>query len=316
MVSIIIMQQANLGGFDLNVLVALEALLATRHVTRAAERLGLSQPAMSHTLRRLRAVFGDELLVRSRGGLVRTARAEAMMGPLAEALRLVQGVLASPQVTDPFLMERTARLAMADYGELMVLPGLVRRLEREAPRLQVACVPMLGGDMAAVLEAGTVDLVLGVNPPVVGHLYSQKLLNERFMCAVRQGHVLARRRITLKAFAAQRHLQIAPGGLPGGPLDDALRERKLTRQVMLRVPHFLVAPELLSQTDLVLTAPARVLNKMAKRLKLHLFEPPLPLAGFTLVQVWHARDHADAVHQWLREAVLRSARELAGAPGR
>jgi DNA-binding transcriptional LysR family regulator len=304
------MQQTNLSGLDLNLLVALEALLATRHVTRAAQRLGLSQPAMSHALRRLRAQFADELLVRSRGELVRTARAEAMVAPLAEALRLVQGVVTPPEAIDPFTVERTARLSMADYGELIVLPGLVRRLEREAPRLQVVCAPSGGGDVAA-LEAGSVDLLLGINPPTVGHLYSQKLFDERFLCAVRQGHALARKRVPAKAFAEQRHLQIAPGGSPGGPLDEALRERGLTRRVVLRVPHFLVAPELLGQTDLVLTAPARVLKKMARRLKLHLFEPPLPLAGFTLVQVWHARDHGDAGHRWLRDAVLRSAGEAA-----
>ncbi len=300
------MHGMNVADLDLNLLVSLDALLETRSVTLAAQRVGLSQPAMSHALARLRTSFGDALLVRSRGQWTLTRRATQLVTPLQDALRGVRAVLAPPQDVVPATMTRTFTLAVADYGEFIVLPRLVAQLAREAPHVQVVSLPWRGQALE-LLDAGEADVWVGVNPPEAPQLYVQKLLSERYLCAVRRGHPLAKRTMTLKAFVGLKHVQIAPGGKPGGPLDDALAAVGLTRVVAVRVPHFLVAPHLVLKTDMVLTAPARILLPLERRLGLHLFEPPLTLPGFSLVQGWHARDHADPGHQWLRAQLLAAA---------
>jgi DNA-binding transcriptional LysR family regulator len=169
------------------------------------------------------------------------------------------------------------------------------------------------GSPAEVLERGEVDLWFGVDPPEVSGVYAQKLKPDTFLCAVRKGHpVLKGGGPTLKQFAALEHVQIAPGERPGGPLDDLLAARGLSRTVAVRLPHFLVAPLLVAKTDLVLTAPARVLRAFAGLAKLHLFPPPVPIPAFTLHQVWHARHHADAGHKWFRERVREAMLESDG----
>lgn len=296
------MNRVNLADVDLNLLVSLSALLEERHVTKAARRVGLTQPAMSHALARLRGLLGDELLVRAPSGLVPTARAQALLPQLAEALAAVQSVLAPPQPPALKALKRSFSLGLVDYSEQVLLPRLCQVLQDEAPWVQVICRQRFT-DAVAALATGGLDLWLGVSPPVVPELYVQGVLTETYLCAVRRGHPLAKRKVTLKEFAQARHVQIAPGETEGGPLDTALAERGLTRHVSVRLPHFLVAPQLLRSTDLVLTAPARLILGAQRTERLHVFEPPLPLGGFTLVQAWHARTHADPTHQWLRATV-------------
>lgn len=301
------MNAANLAQLDLNLLVSLQALLEERHVTRAAQRVGVTQPAMSHALGRLRTALEDELLVRSPGGLVLTARAQALVPPLAEAVAAVSRVFAPPEPTSLASLRRSFSLGLVDYSEQVLLPKLCGVVQDEAPWVQLFCRQRFT-DAVGALATGGLDLWLGVDPPVVPELYVQGVLSETYLCAVRRGHPFARRKVNAKEFAAAKHVQIAPGESAGGPLDTALAARGLSRHVAVRLPHFLVAPQLLRSTDLVLTAPARLIRSAQRAERLHVFEPPIPLAGFTLVQAWHARAHGDPAHQWLRGAVARCLR--------
>jgi DNA-binding transcriptional LysR family regulator len=147
-----------------------------------------------------------------------------------------------------------------------------------------------------------------VNAPEVPGLFVQKLLTDSYLCVVRKGHPLSRKRVKLEQFVAQRHIQIAPGGTPGGPLDDALAAKGLSRTVSVRVPHFLVAPFLVSGSDLVLTAPRRIVEIFAPLADLHVFEPPLHINSFTVQQAWLAKHHADPVHRWFRTLIKDSSR--------
>jgi len=288
---------------DLNLLKALDALLQTASVTRAAVAVGLSQPAMSHALARLREDLADPLLVRAGAGYGLTPRAEALRPRVQAALQGARGVFEKAEPQSPAQLKRTFTLGLADYTELVLLPALTAMLAKQAPGISLVCKSRLGSP-AEVLERGEVDLWFGVDPPEATGLYAQKLVPDSFLCAVRKGHpVLARGGPTLKQFASMQHVQIAPGERPGGPLDDLLAARGLSRKVAVRLPHFLVAPLLVAKTDLVLTAPARVLRAFAGQARLHVFAPPLPIPPFTLHQVWHARHHADAAHKWFRERV-------------
>lgn len=290
--------------FDLNLLKTLDALLETRSVTRAAKVLGLTQPATSHAVARLRLVLNDPLLVREGAGHVLTERAEALREPTREALGKVEGVLSGGRPPPLHELRREFKLTHADYTELMLLPSLVERLHREAPNVSITSRPGEAQAMDA-LQSGS-DIWIGPYIDDRPGLFMQKLWSDTYLCAVRKGHPVAKGKMTLQRFATLKHVQIAPGGKPGGPLDDAMLERGYVRHVSIRVPHFVVAPLMVERSDLVLAAPRRLLEKFSGLTKnLHIFESPIPIRGFTLQQAWLARQHEDPVHRWLRSEIRR-----------
>ena len=299
----------NIDGVDLNLLHAFNALTTEPTVTGAARKLGVSQPAMSHSLNRLRELLRDDVLVRTSQGMVLTPRARELVPQVQQALGILEAAL-TPARLDPFQLKRTFTIGMADYTELLGVPRLAARLATEAPQVKLVCVKAGGSELLQQLESGDADLWIGVTPPGLTSLYSQKLLGDDFMCAIRKGHPLAGKRMTAKQFAALRHIQIAPGNTDGGPLDNALSVQKLSRLVAIRLPHFLVAPHLVAQSDMVLTAPRRLLNTFARQLQLRLFECPVHVPGFTLVQVWHQRFHQDPVHRWFRQVVQEAMQSI------
>lgn len=286
--------------FDLNLLKALDALLEARSVTRAAKLLSLSQPATSHALGRLREALGDPLLVRVGAAQVLTDRAEQLKEPVKETLRRASAVLLSPEDVSPAKLVRSFTVNLADYTELAILPSLTERLSREAPGVSITCRPHFSDPMEGLAQS---DLWLGVNPPDQPGLMVQRLLSDSYLCVVRKGHPFARRKVSLSAFLGLRHVQIAPGGMPGGPLDDLLASRGLSRTVAVRVPHFLVAPLLVARSDLVLTAPRRLVETFAELAGLHVFEPPVRIPSFTIQQAWLAKHQADPAHRYFRACV-------------
>lgn len=297
------------GVHDPSALLALDALLDTRSVTLAARRMGVSQSAMSHTLARLRARFDDPLLVRSGRGLVPTARAEGMARHLRlAAVELEAAVTATPSF-QPATARRTFRVATTDLVEMVVLPRVLALLEREAPGVDLHVRAQV--DAEAALHAGELDLVL---QPVRDHasagLRARALFHERFVCVMRRGHPLARRKLTVERFAEARHLLVAPRGQPGGIVDDVLAARGLQRRTAVLVPSFLAVPHLVAETDLVATLAERVARSFAGSLPLRVVPHPLPLPGFTVSLVWHERTDAEPGHVWLRRALTRAVRAL------
>lgn len=310
MLDITFMREVNLAGIDLNLLVALDALLAERSVTRAADRVGLSQPAMSRALGRLRALFGDALLVRSSAGLVPTPRAEALEPRLRHLLSEV-GQIVRPPGFDPATLTGTARIAMPDYLSVLLLPALLRRLEREAPGLDVALVPARGSTPAE-LESGELDLAVGNFPKVPAGFYGSVLLTDGFACVMRRGHPALREPLTLDRYSVLRHALITVrDDRSPGPVDEALEPLGLTRRIAVRVPNFLAAPMIVAETDLIITLPRQLAHWLAGRAALEVVEPPLDLGRFTIRTLWHERRREDAEHAWLR-ATLATASERTG----
>jgi DNA-binding transcriptional LysR family regulator len=305
------MHELHLRSLDLNLILALDALLEERNVTRAAHRVGITQSAMSHALARLRAVTGDALLVRTANGMVATARAEELGPPIRRALEGVATALRPPQTFDPKTAERRIRIGTGDYGEIVLLPRVIERLAKEAPRVDLRVV-FQAEDAARMLRSGDVDLLLSpVFAAEVGPgMYARKLFDERFVCVVRRGHQLARKKLTLARYVAASHALISPRGKEGSQTDEALARLGLSRRVAVTVPHFLVAPHIVAQSDLVLTLAARVANMLAAPLGLVILEPPseLRLAGFTMSAVWHERTHADPAQRWTREVFAEVAK--------
>lgn len=290
---------------DLELLKLFSLLYAERHLTRAAARAGVGQPQMSRALAKLRALFGDALFVRAPGGLLPTPRAD-VLAPEIEALLDRARALVEKARFDPATLTRTFTIAASDMVAQQVVAGVVHALGREAPRVDLSLRAIVD-DGREQLAAG-VDLVIATQAGVPGSAISQLLFADDFLCAVREDHPLARKRITVEQFVALGHVQIAPRGTPGGPVDDALAALGLSRRVAVRTHSFFVAPLLVAKSDLILTAPARVLATLAGPLGLRTFAPPLSLPGFRIHQAWHPRVAEDPAHRWFRKLVAAAAR--------
>jgi DNA-binding transcriptional LysR family regulator len=301
----------NLADIDLNLLVVLDVLLDEAHIGRAAQRLNMTQAVLNSSLNRLRRAVGDPLLVRAHGKLVHTARAQEMRGPLREVLAQIQQVIEPPLQFDPRTSRNTFTLCVTDYAEFVLLPKLVQRLNELAPGVRVA-VRHMGDDFPeSELESGRIDLVLGhfeVIPPLLQH---QPLFTERLVCVVRNRHPKVKEKEALPptSFTALSHVSVAPRGGCLGLIDDILAQSGLERRIALRVPSFLVAPMVVAQTDLIVTLPGRVADHFSKLLPLKVLEPPIPLGGYPLVQVWSERAEATA-QQWLRNVVAKVGEQI------
>jgi DNA-binding transcriptional LysR family regulator len=300
----------DLRRYDLNLLVALEALLDESSVTGASRRLNLSQSAVSAALDRLRHVFGDPLLVRVGNAMEPTAFARDLQGPLKTALASVSLALSLPQRFDPATASLHVRLGITDYVGLMMLPRLYRRLARSAPGISIEIIHKTHDDALTRLNAGQIDLATAVDPPEGRDLYNAPLVDERFVCAMRRGHPLARRKLSVKHLFDYPHVVVTAHGAAAGIVDRALASQGLSRRVPVSVPVFASAFALLAENDLVAIVPEGIARAQARRFGLILKEAPLDIPGYTLCIVWHQRTAHDPAHRWLREAVLA----VAGAP--
>lgn len=298
------MDLQKLADYDLNLLVVLERLLAERSLTRAARQLGRTQSALSHSLARLRELFEDPLFVRSAEGLVPTARAEALAPQVQAVLAQVQSLLKPPRAFDPQHDSASLAVVMTDYVQLVLLPPLLRLLAQEAPGLELRI--LTGSDaIEAQLETGEADLGFGVIVFERPELYQRVLFEERFSCLVRADHPLVQETLSLETFLTLSHILVTPRGRPGSFVDAALEARGLRRRVVLRVPQYMVVPELVANTDLVVTLPERVARWGISQRPLQLLEPPLPLPTFSTRMLWHARRQLDPACVYLRQVVTR-----------
>ncbi|WP_437524732.1 LysR family transcriptional regulator [Sorangium sp. So ce726] len=303
------MTSAHLSGIDLNLLVALDALLREAHVTRAAARIGLTQSAMSRSLARLRDVLGDPLLVRTGRGMRLTPRAERLAPALGRVLAEITAVLADGPRFDPRTAERTFTMTSPDFGEALVLPPLIERLSREAPAVNIDARAS-AQDPFGALEAGELDFVLMAQRAARPAIVWTPLFPERFVCLVREGNPAASRKLTAEQFAAIPQVLVAPEGRPGSVIDDVLAEMGLRRRVAVRVASFIAAPEVVASSDLMVTLPERIAARAQRYLPLRTMELPFKLKGFTLALAWHERMRQDPGHAWFRALAASVGQEL------
>jgi len=305
------MADVRLSDINLNLLVALDALLSECSVTRAAGRAGVSQSAMSHALGNLRALLGDELLVRGKRGMVLTPKAEQLGGPLRRGLQDLQRALRGESGFDARTAQRTFTVAMKDNIALLFVPRLLARLGREAPGVNLRVRPCDAHAQAELLESGAVDLALEVHASSeTAGLLRRRLFTEGFACLVRADHPDVKKRLDLDTFVRLGHALISPEGDGPGTVDVALAQRGLSRRVALRVPWVLATPMIVASSDLVATVPRCVAETFARGFGLQLFEPPLELPTFDIGQVWHQRYDQDAAHRWLRGLMVDAASEI------
>ncbi|MDA0267689.1 MAG: LysR family transcriptional regulator [Cyanobacteria bacterium] len=296
---------------DLSLLIALDALLQESSVTRAAQRVGLSTPAMSHALARIRDRLGDPLLVRAGQGMVLTTRAQTLKPRVHSLVAQAEQLFTLGDTFSPETVDREFVINVTDYVHFVMGRALDRMARQQAPQLRLRFVPTTIDD-AEMLRQGNTDLAIGVYDELPPELMTQTLLTDRHVCVLRKGHALAGQRMTLKRFVGLDHVQVAPRGQPGGYMDDLLRGRGLERRVLRAVPSFQVAAALVADSDYVLTLSRRVAIMLATSLELAIVEPPFKLEPYAVNLVWHPRVDADPAHRWLRGLWIAAAAEATG----
>jgi DNA-binding transcriptional LysR family regulator len=300
----------DLAGVDLNLLVVFDALMAERHVTRAGERIGLSQPAVSASLKRLRHLLKDDLFIRRSDEMQPTRKALELAVPLRQALIQIQAALA-PQVFDPAIAKRTFKLATNDFAASILLPQLGARLSVEAPGTDLRVIYADDPLGMKLLDEDAVDLAIAPFENPEPQFERQHLLEPAgFLCVMRKGHPLEGEPLTLEAFAATPQLLISRTGDTSGFVDEILAEVGLKRRVAFTVPSFLLAPIVLSQTDYIAVLPRRMVEMFQKMVELVAYEPPFPQRKFPLGMLWHKRLNKDPGLQWLRQILIEVAREV------
>jgi DNA-binding transcriptional LysR family regulator len=302
----------NLQDLDLNLLRTLDVLIEERQVSRTAQRLGVSQPAISQALGRLRRHFGDPLLVRQGQEMVLTPRAEELAGPLRRTLDEIRQ-LTGPARFDPAHAKGRLRIACTDYALAIVMPHVLNGLARHAPGLSIA-YSHISGEMFEQLESGFLDLCLS-GQASYRELQLEVLFQERFVLAVRADHPLLDRPMTVERFIAWPHVlvDVVHSRLHG--IDERLAAMSLQRHIALRMPSFLAAAFFARDSDTVVPIPERIASLHAGSMGLALLDPPpeLELGPFDYVQAWHPRRNDDPLHRWLRQLVRHAGEQVRSA---
>jgi DNA-binding transcriptional LysR family regulator len=306
----------NMSGIDLNLLVAFDALMEHRNVTRAARAVNLSQPAMSNALSRLRDLFADELLVRSPAGMRPTPRALEAHDAVRNVLAAIDGVFDTSHRFDPAKDARTFRVAMAEDPSLFLLPTLTRRIAGMAPRIEIDVVSTSILPGVELVQAGEVEACVAMTPKnLPKELRFTPVFRERLVAVVRQDHPVAKgaktdAKIALKDFLAYPHVSLRPSVNAPRRVDDALAKIGKERVVAVTVPHFMVLLYLLPGTDMIACVAEKLARRVAPQIGLVLMEMPVRVPAYDVCLVWHRRFDQDRGHMWLRETIVEEGKLL------
>ena len=300
------MTPRNINQTDLNLLIALNVLLDERNVTRAADRLGLTQSAASRVLGRLRATFDDPLFVRTSRGLTPTKRALDMAGPLQEYLSGLEKLLVEGAEFDPRTARRRFRIAAIDYVQAILLAPLVAKLQRWAPLIDFE-IRQPSSESERDLDAGVLDMLLMPQQPSSPGVIWTPLYRDGYTCLVWSRYLS--HRLTLSAFAAMEHVLVAPRERAGGIVDSVLEKNGLSRRVAVQAPTFLIVPYLLIGTTRIATVPERMAGELVRMHPLRMLKPPVEIPAFTMCQGWHEIHRNDPGHRWLRDQLIGASRQ-------
>jgi DNA-binding transcriptional LysR family regulator len=316
----------NFRTLDLNLLRVFDAVMAAKNITRAAETLAMTQPAVSNALRRLRDALGDELVIRSGYGVTPTAKAIALWPTVRDALARLQASIAVDSF-DPTTSQQSFVLTMADATAAELIPPLIRRLEADAPRVNLRVLPLTTRDPRALLEGGEIDLAIGFFPAVVAGIGMStmqtgvpdsfahtQLYSGEYVCVMRRHHPLAldlaHRPLTLDAYCAAKHLLVSFSGRPFGFIDEALAAINRSRRVVLTVNQFFTAGRVVASSDLLTVMPRHFIASTGISDALAVVELPFPKPRVHVDMLWHRRMNTPAAQQWLRTVMSGVARDV------
>lgn len=293
-----------LTDIDLNQLVLFHQLMLERRVSKVADNLGLTQPAVSNSLAKLRRLLGDELFIRTPSGMVPTPFAEHLAEPVGYALGMIHTGLNQQSRFEPANVKRALTVGMTDIGEIVFLPRLVERLAQEAPGVTVSTVRNTAVNLRDDMEAGKVDLAIGLLPQLKAGFFQRRLFRQRYVCLFRKGHALDKKKLSLAEFRSAEHLVVVSSGTGHGKVDELIRRAGVERNIRLTVPHFVGVGHILQGTNLVATVPERLAMRLAEPFGLTYLPTPVKLPEVTINVFWHAKQHRSLANQWLRGVVF------------
>jgi DNA-binding transcriptional LysR family regulator len=293
-----------LQDIDLNLLVIFNELLRQRRVSAVAATLGISQPAISNGLGRLRKVLGDELFLRTSKGMIPTPFAEALAEPIGYALGTIHDSLNVTSEFDPLSVSRAFTIAMTDIGEITFLAGLMKRLATEAPGIEISTVRNQTDTLREEMERGEVDLAIGFLPDLKAGFYQRRLLRQRYVCLFRKGHPFAKTGLNMKSFLAAEHISIIAKGTGHGMVDTVIQRAGVQRNIRLRVPHFVAVGHILQTSDLIAVVPETYAMQTLAPFDLLSVPCPVKIPDISINVLWHARNHREPGNRWLRQTIL------------
>jgi DNA-binding transcriptional LysR family regulator len=294
----------DLKDIDLNLLVLFNQLVLERRVSKVAETLGLSQPAVSNALARLRKLTDDPLFLRTTRGMEPTPFAQQLAEPISYALGMIHGAVNQKSSFDATTARRAFTIGMTDIGEIYFLPALMEALAREAPGVTVSTVRNPDEHLRDDMEAGRIDLALGLLPKLKAGFFQRRLFRQRYVCMFRKGHRFDKRKVSLAEFSSAEHVVISEG-TGHGRVDELLERSGVSRTVRLTVPHFVSVGHILHKSDMVATVPERLAQALVGPFELTYVGHPATLPVIAINMFWHAKYHKDPANEWLRTIVFR-----------
>ncbi|MBV8666280.1 MAG: LysR family transcriptional regulator [Burkholderiaceae bacterium] len=308
---------------DLNLLRVFDTVMTEQNLTRAADRLAMTQPAVSNALKRLRDALGDDLLVRTAHGVKPTPRAEELWPAVRRALAELEAAV-TPTEFAISRVQATFRMAMADATAVLWLPALVRSIENEAPGVNIRMVPLTTREPRPMLLRGDIDLAVGFFPGVVAQLQGgpytpirhERLYSGQYVCVMRKNHPLASQELTLDAYCAANHLLVSFSGRAHGLTDEALAQLGRERRIMLTVNQFFTAGRIVANSNLITVLPRQLIASTGMAGSLVWKELPYKLPAVNGDMLWHERDARSPAHRWLRDHLKRTIGDGAFAPNR
>lgn len=294
-----------LSDIDLNLLVMFQQLMVERRVSKVADNMGLTQPAVSNALAKMRRIFGDDLFLRTSSGMVPTPFAEQLGEPIGYALGMIRSGLNQRTEFVPASVKRVVSIGMTDIGEIVFLPALIERLGREAPGVTLNTVRNSAVNLRDDMESGKVDLAIGLLPQLKAGFFQRRLFRQRYVCLFKRGHALDRPRVTLAGYKAAEHLVIVSAGTGHGKVDELIHKAGIERVVRLTVPHFVSVGHILQRSALVATVPERLAQTLTEPFGLALRTHPVKLPDASINVFWHAKVHREPFNQWLRREIFQ-----------
>ncbi len=294
----------NLRDLDLNLLVVFNQLLLDRSVSVAADKLGLTQPAISNALKRLRTVLNDELFLRTSRGMEPTPYALHLAEPVVYALNTLQSALIHRDSFDPASSQRTFNLAMTDIGEIYFMPPLMEALAKRAPGIRINTVRPHRGNLKEDMESGTVDLAVGPLPDLQTGFFQRRLFRHRYVCMFRKGHPAAKSPMSLQQLTELEHVGVVPENTGHTDVDGLLDKAGIKRLIRLKVPHFIAVGAILQSTDLIATVPQRFAERVQNAFGLETSPHPARLPDIAINLFWHAKFNRDPASLWLRQLLV------------
>lgn len=289
-----------LRNIDLNLLKVFNAIFSEKNISQAAAMLCVSQPAVSNALRRLREIYDDPLFVRTSNGMVPTPKAIELSVPLGNSLKSIDNTLIVKDLFQPSTSQRIFTLSLTDYGEFFFLPKIIRRLEKEAPGIEIACLPDFGSSLTLEMKSGSVDIVwdwLPVNDP---DYFIEQIFEDKGCCLVRKDHPIIKGELNLKMFLEAEHVALLPTRSRNPRIERALEKKGLARKVVAEVSHLVVMPQIVATTNLIATMPSRLANFYGEKMGLQVLPNPIYQDTVPVYQMWHRHFEDDDGHKWLR----------------